>query len=69
MKPSHPSAFPRSKERGFIEAFPFRYQHPTTPSFRVQKNAASLKRDGLDQDIGVLLRFPRSKERGFIEAF
>ena len=60
--------FPRSKERGFIEAENCHEWAADYFPFRVQKNAASLKRDQLLGRYLDSLRFPRSKERGFIEA-
>ena len=62
------SFFPRSKERGFIEARIAKGRAKRRRSFRVQKNAASLKL-GFSFAVQALgHRFPRSKERGFIEA-
>ena len=60
--------FPRSKERGFIEAQQNLWKWLKVLSFRVQKNAASLKRNLMANPRLKYLYFPRSKERGFIEA-
>ena len=61
--------FPRSKERGLIEA-----RQTSAPadrlarSFRVRKNAASLKLAYIAPNNRGGGSFPRSKERGLIEA-
>ena len=61
--------FPRSKERGLIEAERIvRIQVELPPTFRVRKNAASLKLAMSARNFSPVLSFPRSKERGLIEA-
>ncbi len=61
-------AFPRSTERGPIEALRGRSSNAPTRRFRARQSAAPLKPEGvevlrLEQDV-----FPRSTERGPIEA-
>ena len=63
------ASFPRSKERGFIEALRRPAdQTSDAGAFRVQKNAASLKPLSVVVWCPTRRPFPRSKERGFIEA-
>ena len=62
------AALPRSKERGLIEAVGRRSIQSPRQTFRVQKNAASLKHTLRFTAYGILPGLPRSKERGLIEA-
>ena len=66
--PSNVRVLPRSKERGLIEAtLELLYPHFSS-TFRVQKNAASLKPLVCTQPVQPFDLLPRSKERGLIEA-
>ena len=60
--------FPRSKERGLIEAFYNWVDICRVATFRVRKSAASLKRIAFAISEACVVVFPRSKERGLIEA-
>ncbi len=60
---------PRSEERGLIEASRASAPRPRRAApFRVQKNAASLKRAGSSAGRRGGRHLPRSEERGLIEA-
>ena len=62
-------AFPRSNERGSIEAFARSFsEDKTRSSFHVRMNVAQLKRFGRMIKECVQALFPRSNERGSIEA-
>ena len=60
--------FPRSKERGSVEAVVVVVFIFSVQRFRVRKNAAPLKRCPRDCSEPRAPRFPRSKERGSVEA-
>ena len=62
-------AFPRSYERGSIEATPFDSLHVSAGDrFHVRMNVAQLKRSDSSDSERRLRWFPRSYERGSIEA-
>ncbi len=64
------ACFPRSNERGSIEAPPGSVQtFSVATAFRVQTNAAPLKHVPIDPEDDTKGTFPRSNERGSIEAF
>ncbi len=60
--------FPRSYERGPIEALPFRRESSAQHAFRVPMNAAPLKLVIAAASCSAASSFPRSYERGPIEA-
>ncbi len=62
------AVFPRSNERGSIEAKQRQAMSGKSMAFRVQTNAAPLKRTPGTEYSRRIEGFPRSNERGSIEA-
>ncbi len=60
--------FPRSPDRGIIEATATSGSCLLAPDFRDPRIAASLKRDAPPDRAGRAAAFPRSPDRGIIEA-
>ena len=60
--------FPRSLERGFVEAGVNHAPAPCSYAFRARLSAASLKQVFMELMNASTRPFPRSLERGFVEA-